>query len=33
VPGFGNHLLIFLNRIAPRWFPRKVVKFYNRTQD
>jgi uncharacterized protein len=33
VPGFSNHLLIFLNRIAPRWFPRKVVKFYNRTKN
>jgi short-subunit dehydrogenase len=32
VPGIQNHILIFLNRILPRWFPRKVVKFYNRTQ-
>ncbi len=31
VPGIQNHLLIFLNRIAPRWFPRKIVKLYNRT--
>ena len=33
VPGFQNHLLVFLNRIAPRWFPRKMVKFYNRTTE
>ncbi len=31
VLGIQNHLLIFLNRIAPRWFPRKIVKLYNRT--
>ncbi len=33
VPGWSNHLLIFLNRIAPRWFPRKIVKVYNRIKD
>jgi uncharacterized protein len=33
VPGIQNHIFIFLNRIFPRWFPRKIVKFYNRTQD
>jgi short-subunit dehydrogenase len=33
VPGIQNHLLIFLNRLVPRWLPRKVVKFYNRTTD
>jgi short-subunit dehydrogenase len=32
VPGIQNHIFIFLNRISPRWFPRKVVKFYNRTK-
>jgi uncharacterized protein len=31
VPGLSNRLLIFLNRISPRWFPRKIVKFYNQT--
>jgi short-subunit dehydrogenase len=31
VPGIANHLLVFLNRITPRWFPRKIVKLYNRT--
>jgi uncharacterized protein len=33
VPGWSNRLLIFLNRMTPRWFPRKIVKFYNRTID
>jgi short-subunit dehydrogenase len=33
VPGIQNHIFIFLNRIFPRWFPRKVVKFYNRTKE
>jgi short-subunit dehydrogenase len=31
IPGIQNQLMIFLNRIAPRWFPRKIVKLYNRT--
>jgi short-subunit dehydrogenase len=31
VPGIQNHVFVFLNRIVPRWFPRKIVKFYNRT--
>ena len=31
VPGFSNHLLVFLNRILPRRWPRKIVKLYNRT--
>jgi short-subunit dehydrogenase len=31
VPGLRNKIFIFLNRLVPRWFPRKVVKFYNRT--
>jgi hypothetical protein len=33
VPGFGNHFLIFLTRIMPRWFVRKSVKFFNNTKD
>ncbi|MGD1090006.1 MAG: SDR family oxidoreductase [Verrucomicrobiota bacterium] len=32
VPGLSNRLLIFMNRITPRWFPRKIIKFYNRTK-
>jgi len=32
VPGFGNRALIFMNRLMPRWFPRKIIKFYNRTK-
>jgi short-subunit dehydrogenase len=31
IPGFQNHLLVFLNRIFPRWLPRKIIKLYNRT--
>jgi hypothetical protein len=30
VPGGRNKIFIFLNRIVPRWFPRKVIKSYNR---
>jgi short-subunit dehydrogenase len=33
VPGIQNHIFIFLNRIFPRWLPRKIVKFYNRTKE
>jgi uncharacterized protein len=33
VPGMQNKMFVFLNRISPRRFPRKIVKFYNRTQD
>jgi short-subunit dehydrogenase len=33
VPGIQNKIFVFLNRIVPRWFPRKVVKFYNRTKE
>jgi uncharacterized protein len=33
VPGLNNRLLIFMNRITPRWFPRKIIKFYNRTNE
>jgi uncharacterized protein len=31
VPGLGNHLLIFLTRIMPRWLVCKLVKFFNKT--
>jgi hypothetical protein len=31
VPGVRNKVFIFLNRILPRQFPRKMVKLYNRT--
>jgi short-subunit dehydrogenase len=33
VPGFQNKVLVFLTRILPRQFPRKLVKRYNRTTD
>jgi short-subunit dehydrogenase len=33
IPGAQNKLFIFLNRFAPRWVPRKVINFYNRTRD
>jgi uncharacterized protein len=32
IPGMQNKAFVFLNRIAPRWLPRKLVKFYNRTK-
>ena len=33
VPGVQNKAFVFLNRIVPRWFPPKVIKFYNRTKE
>jgi short-subunit dehydrogenase len=33
VPGSGNHFLIFLTRIMPRWFVRKAVKSFNKTKE
>jgi short-subunit dehydrogenase len=33
IPGLLNHVLIFLTRITPRRFQRKVVKSLNRTKD
>jgi uncharacterized protein len=33
VPGMQNKMFVFLNRFAPRWVPRKVVKFYNRIEE
>jgi len=33
VPGLANHFLIFLTRITPRSFQRKIVKFFNRVTD
>jgi short-subunit dehydrogenase len=32
IPGWKNHLLIFLVRILPRLFVRKITAFYNRTE-
>jgi len=32
IPGLLNHLLVFLMRITPRWFPRKAVKSFNATR-
>jgi short-subunit dehydrogenase len=31
VPRLQNKVFVFLNRILPRCLPRKIVKFYNRT--
>jgi hypothetical protein len=33
IPGAQNKLFVFMNRFAPRWIPRKVINFYNRTRD
>ena len=33
IPGLKNKIFIFFNRFAPRWVPRKVINFYNRTRD
>jgi hypothetical protein len=33
IPGVQNHFLIFLTRITPRWFQRKIVKSLNKTRD
>jgi short-subunit dehydrogenase len=33
VPGAQNKMFVFLNRILPRSFPRKIVKLYNRTSE
>jgi uncharacterized protein len=31
IPGLQNKMFVFLNRFAPRWLPRKIINFYNRT--
>lgn len=31
VAGLKNRLFVFLVRLMPRWLPRKIIKFYNRT--
>jgi uncharacterized protein len=33
IPGLQNKMFVFLNRFAPRWLPRKIINFYNRTKD
>ena len=33
IPGLQNHFLIFLTRITPRRFQRRIVKSLNKTQD
>ncbi|MGA3284721.1 MAG: SDR family oxidoreductase [Verrucomicrobiota bacterium] len=33
IPGLRNHFLIFLTRLTPRWFQRKIVKSLNQTKD
>ena len=30
VTGWLNHCLVFLLRLTPRWFPRRIVAYYNR---
>ena len=32
IPGWLNHCLVFLVRLTPRWFPRKIVRYYNQTR-
>jgi uncharacterized protein len=32
IPGMQNKAFVFLNRFAPRWLPRKIINFYNRTK-
>ena len=32
IPGLSNHFLIFLIRIVPRRYVRKIAKFFNNTQ-
>jgi len=33
IPGLQNHFLVFLTRITPRRFQRRIVKSLNKTQD
>jgi uncharacterized protein len=33
IPGWRNRFIIFLVRITPRRLVRKMVKFYNRTEE
>ena len=33
IPGLQNKAFVFLNRFAPRWLPRKIINFHNRTKD
>jgi hypothetical protein len=33
IPGLQNKMFVFLNRFAPRWLPRKIINFYNRTKN
>ncbi|HEX3855901.1 MAG TPA: SDR family oxidoreductase [Verrucomicrobiae bacterium] len=33
IPGVQNKMFVFLNRFAPRWLPRKIINFYNRTKN
>jgi len=32
ITGAMNHCLVFLTRLAPRWLPRRIVGFFNRTR-
>jgi short-subunit dehydrogenase len=32
ITGWMNHCLVFLVRLTPRWFPRKLIRFYNQTR-
>jgi len=31
VTGWLNHCLVFLVRLTPRWFPRRIIRHYNQT--
>jgi uncharacterized protein len=33
IPGVQNKVFVFLNRLAPRWIPRKIINSYNRIKE
>jgi short-subunit dehydrogenase len=33
IPGWQYHFLVFLVRIMPRWFVRKMAGLFNRTKE
>jgi len=33
IPGWQNHLIVMLIRLLPRWLVRKMVNWYNRTEE
>jgi short-subunit dehydrogenase len=32
ITGWTNHALVFLVRLTPRWFPGKIIRFFNQTK-